>query len=250
MADVPATVLADLNAGHIETRTLVEMFAMDLGVLLDHVAPGLGPRLETRAGADAGITRRMAAAADVLLEAKGPAIIDTLAAHPSDMARGWGAYAVGALDDLDLPARLARIRPFAADPHFGVREWAWLGVRARIAADVDRAIALLEPWTGEARDTLRRFAVESTRPRGVWCRHIAALKADPGRGLPVLAPLRADPSPYVQDSVANWLNDAARGDPAWVRALCASWLGGVGDDAVDPATRRICRRAQRSLKDA
>jgi len=252
MTDVPADVLADLNAGRAETRTLVEMYAVDMAGLLDRIVPGLGPALNAEGGADGrskggtGITRRMAAAGRLLLDARGPAIIATLATHPSDTVRGWGAYALGAWDEPDLAERLARIRPFADDPHFGVREWAWLALRAWIAADIDQTIAHLTPWTAEASPKLRRFAVESTRPRGVWCKHIAALKADPARGLPLLEPLRADPDPYVQDSVANWLNDAARGAPDWVRELCARWRG----DEASPATDRICRRALRSLKGA
>ena len=39
-------------------------------------------------------------------------------------------------------------------------------------------------------------------------------------------------------------NDAAKDQPAWVRALCAQWL--ESSDAA--ATRRICQRATRSLK--
>ena len=73
--------------------------------------------------------------------------------------------------------------------------------------------------------------------------HIASLKREPGKALPILSSLRADPSNYVQDSVANWLNDAAKDQPAFVRDLCTQWLQGTSTDA----TRRICQRAQRNL---
>ena len=150
---------------------------------------------------------------------------------------------VGADPGLDLAARLQAIRPLADDAHFGVREWAWMALRPHLAAELDAAIAQLAVWTHEPSERLRRFACEALRPRGVWCAHIAALKQQPERGLPLLSPLHGDAAHYVQDAVANWLNDAAKDQPDWVRALCAQWLQGE----PGAATRRICQRALRSL---
>lgn len=231
-----------LDAGLIEAATLAECLAVDHAALLLAVAPTLPEAriAPLRAAAGAGITLRMRLAAEALA---GHAELAQLTGHPSDTVRGWAAFAVAGLPDLPLEQRLDRVRPFADDRHFGVREWAWLAVRPAIVAEPDLAVALLAPWSEDASANLRRFASEATRPRGVWAAHVAAFKREPERGLAVLEPLRADPSPYVQDSVANWINDAARTRPDWVRLTCARWSA----ESDVPATRRICRRALRSL---
>ncbi|MBO0697264.1 MAG: DNA alkylation repair protein [Zavarzinella sp.] len=179
----------------------------------------------------------------ILLENYGVGDLDRFVEHPSDTVRGWAAYAIGLAPGLSLAERLTLVRPLANDPHFGVREWAWMPLRPHIAQDVPRAIRLLEPWVHEESAFLRRFAVEATRPRGVWCEHITELKENPRLGLPLLKPLRADPERYVQDSVSNWLNDAAKSNPDWVRDVVEGWA----DGCEDRGTLRICRRALRSL---
>lgn len=246
IAAIPPAILADLNRGAIETRTLAESLAIDLPVLMKAIAPSLRPRdLQPLAeNAAAGVTIRMKLAAEIALQRLGEeAGFEAFASHGADTARGIAAHMVGLAPSLALEERLRRIRRFADDAHFGVREWAWLALRPHIAAAPLMAIDRLTPWTGEPSAFLRRFAVEATRPRGVWAAHIAVLKEKPTLGLPLLEPLRADAAPYVQDSVANWLNDAAKSKPDWVRDLCDRWRKADRSEA----TARIVKRALRSL---
>lgn len=246
VASVPREVLRRLNAGELETASLAEMLAMDLGALLRAVDPRAGPadiaRLRT-----GGIVARLRAGGAVLFEHHGPAAMRAFAGHRSDMVRAFACFMLAADPKPTLRLRLERIRPLADDPHSGVREWAWLAVRDAVAADPVDAVRLLTHWTDEPSANLRRFASEATRPRGVWCAHINLLKNEPAIGLPILEPLRADPSKYVQDSVANWLNDAGKSRPAWVRSLCARWSKERRPDHAAAAAARIVTRATRNL---
>lgn len=245
-ADIPVDVLDALSRGDLQSATLAEGLALDQARLLHSVFPDLSP--QTLHAADAacqlGILKRMAGIGAALLAELGVVGIAQCQAHTSDTVRGWACFMVGAQSELDLSARLAAIRPLADDTHFGVREWAWMAVRPHLAQELNAAIDHLAAWTASPSERLRRFASEALRPRGVWCAHIAALKQQPERALSILSSLRADPSAYVQDSVANWLNDAAKDQPDWVRGLCAQWLQGQPANA----TRRICHRALRNLK--
>lgn len=243
IADIIPARLALLNGGSVASATLTEGLAVDFAQLLAAAVPDLGAvRLERmRAQAAAGITKRMVLAAQLLLEAD--ADLAVLQAHPSDTVRGWTCFVIAAQAGWTLAQQLAAMRPLADDGHFGVREWAWLALRPHLAEHLPDAIALLAPWTADPSERVRRFACEALRPRGVWCAHIAQLKEQPQLALPLLQPLRADPAVYVQDSVANWLNDAAKRQPDWVRSLCAQWLL----ESPNAATQRICKRAQRSL---
>lgn len=245
VADIEPARLALLNAGAVEAATLTECLAVDFAALMRAVLPELGEDAiaAMQQAAGEGISRRMALAARLIHERHGLATVGELRDHVSDTARGWACFTIGAAEDVTLAARLTAIRPFADDHHFGVREWSWMAVRPHIAADLDNAIALLAGWTAEPSERLRRFASEATRPRGVWCAHLGPLRQSPEKALPILEPLRADPAPYVQDSVGNWLNDASKDRRDWVRSLCARWSA----ESATSATARICKRALRSI---
>lgn len=245
ITDIAPARLALLNSGAVEAATLTECLAVDFAALMRNAVPEAGEEAAAIMAREtaAGISRRMVLAAHLIQDRLGAAALERLRCHRSDTVRGWACFIIGAAEGMTLDDRLAFIRPLADDPHFGVREWSWMAVRPHLAADLDAAIASLVDWTADPSERVRRFASESTRPRGVWCAHIGALKQLPERALPILEPLRADPAAYVQDSVGNWLNDAAKDRPDWVRRLCARWTA----ESPLPATARIGKRALRSI---
>jgi 3-methyladenine DNA glycosylase AlkC len=255
-ADIPSDVLCGLNEGRLATVNLTEWLAIDMAALLRAVLPQVG--LEARVSelgavadrlTEAGVMQRVEGIGAALYAAlqnadDGEAVTQALASHPSDTVRQWANYAIVAGPALSLSERLAASRPFAADEHFGVRECAWMFARPFVAAELEQGLALFQTWVADPNPNIRRFAVEGTRPRGVWCAHIAALKANPELALPLLEPVRADPSRYVQLSVANWLNDASKSRPDWVEALCARWQR----ESPAKETKWIVNRALRTLR--
>jgi 3-methyladenine DNA glycosylase AlkC len=254
-SEVPPEVLAALNRGEIATVNLVEWLALDQRQLVRHVlplvglakvAPGLIAALDAEPKPSAMqylrvIGRELAAL--IKPAASSRSAFAKLAGHRSDVVRSWAAFVVAYRPDLSLEARLSPIRPLAADAHFGVREAAWMAVRPAIAAELEPAIPLLSAWSSDGDANLRRFASEVTRPRGVWCSHLTRLKVEPQLALPILEPLRSDDSKYVRDSVGNWLNDASKSQPDWVRRLTRRWQR----ESKTPETAYIVKRALRTI---
>jgi 3-methyladenine DNA glycosylase AlkC len=244
-ADISPEILQQLNCGEIEAVTLVESLAIDYGQLLRSVAPEASAETHRvmQSSMALKIKARMQISGEMLLANYGIEGLAPFIHHRSDTVRSWAAMAMGIAPNLSLAQRLDRIADLADDPNAGVREWAWMALRPHVIAELDRAIAFLSSWVVHASPNLRRFATEVTRPRGVWCAHIPQLKQHPSLALPLLDPLHADPDRYVQNSVANWLNDAAKSQPQFVRDRCAIWQA----QSTSKATQYICRRALRSL---
>ena len=162
----------------------------------------------------------------------------------SDTVRGWCAMATGRHASADFHDIVTAMLRYADDPHFAVREWAWLALRPRVIESPLDALASLRGLLLLESGRVRRFAIESTRPRSVWGGHIEALKTAPEIGESFLRLVRCDPDRYVQDAVGNWINDAAASRPDWVQSLAESWLS----ECSCPCTARIVRRGMRSIR--
>lgn len=133
-------------------------------------------------------------------------------------------------DGLDL---LAELTP---------RLTAEFAIRRFLAADLDRALANILPWTRSPDEHVRRLASEGTRPFLPWAVRVAALTSSPDKAVPILDALRTDPSEYVRRSVANHLNDLSRQNPSLVAQTAGLWL-----TEPDENTAWVVRHGLRTL---
>ncbi|MEY9968494.1 3-methyladenine DNA glycosylase AlkC [Streptacidiphilus sp. MAP12-16] len=115
-------------------------------------------------------------------------------------------------------------------------------IRVLLAHDLDRALKIVETWTGSPDEHVRRLASEGTRPFLPWATRVPALLERPRATLPVIGALYRDESEYVRRSVANHLNDLSRHHPDLVVETATDWLA-----AADENTPRLVRHALRTV---
>lgn len=253
--DITKEVLEGLNCGALSSINLTEWLCVDNRQLAILVLNELGyNNLVTPLVAaldqikKATVNTIQLTIGTLLVEESGTPLeqmhlFKQLSRHSSDTVRCWAAYMVGVDENQTLAEKFLSIRSLAADHHFGVREVAWLAIRPSLAKELNQALSILVHWASDTNANIRRFASESTRPRGVWCAHIASLKTNPEQALPILESLKNDPSEYVRNSVANWLNDASKTQPEWVKAICKRWER----ESPTRETSFIIKRALRSV---
>ena len=114
-------------------------------------------------------------------------------------------------------------------------------IREFLKRDLVRTLTVMERWSRDENEHVRRLASEGSRPRLPWSFRLEALVADPSPTSTILENLRADPSLYVRKSVANHLNDISKDHPDWMLARLKSW------DLAHPHTQWIAKRAARTL---
>lgn len=253
--DIPKEILGQLNRGEIETANLVEWLAVDQRLLLENLLKQTD-RKEYLKPILSDIEKLKKQTVNTINEAIGSGlfeqsiknndneILTIISKHKSDLIRCWATYTIGRNEKLNIIQKLQQIQSFSADKHFGVREICWLAVRPSIANNLTESLKILTTWTTDKDENIRRFASEATRPRGVWCEHIEELKRNPELGLTILEPMKSDKAKYVQDSVGNWLNDAAKTQPKFVINTCKKWE----KESKTKETAYIIKKALRTIE--
>jgi len=252
IVDIPEPVRSALSAGLVATMNLTEWLASDRQRLHGIICNQIGLNSDdagfvwTQELLDQSALKQSFAIGRWFAEQIkiGDDAWRFLSTHESDIVREWAAIVIGIAEDISFARKLAWMKTFADDENSGLREIAWLALRADVIRDPISAFKCLVPWTGSRNERLRRYASEITRPCGVWCAHIPQLKDQPELGMPILEPLLADDSKYVKNSVGNWLNDASKSNPEWVRATTHRWTA----TSTSPHTQYIVKRALRTIE--
>jgi len=121
---------------------------------------------------------------------------------------------------------------------YGSAEFA---IRYFLVDDLHGTLAVMQKWTTDADEKVRRLASEGSRPRLPWGQRLQELVRDPNPLAAILEPLKADPALFVRKSVANHLNDIAKDHPDWVIERLQSWDRSVSETAW------IAKHAARTL---
>jgi 3-methyladenine DNA glycosylase AlkC len=189
-------------------------------------------------------------AIDVLLRSLGPE-------HATDelLGAGMGPFfylphllfvADRGLDhfDLSMRAQYELTKRFSAES----------SIRAYIARDPERTMAVLRTWAGDPNAHVRRLVSEGTRLRLPWAPRVPWLDANPERVLALIDLLKDDPSTMVRRSVANNLNDLGKVWPKLLVKTAAAWLEstsaerrGLVEHALRSAVKRGDKEALRLL---
>jgi 3-methyladenine DNA glycosylase AlkC len=135
----------------------------------------------------------------------------------------------------DFEQSMEALKYFTA---FGSSEFA---IRHFLRSDLERSLALMQEWSLDQNEHVRRLASEGSRPRLPWSFRLEQIQADPSLAAAILDNLKADESLYVRKSVANHLNDITKDHPEWVLDLIEGW------SLENRHTAWIARHALRSL---
>ena len=114
-------------------------------------------------------------------------------------------------------------------------------IRPFILQDSKTVMAMLNEWSKDSNEHVRRLSSEGCRPRLPWSINLPDFIDDPSPIFPILENLKSDDAKYVQKSVANNLNDISKDHPLRIVDIAKKWKGN------DPNTNWIVKHACRTL---
>ena len=123
-----------------------------------------------------------------------------------------------------------------------IRSTSEFGIRFFLLDDPERTLSVLEAWTTDPNQHVRRLVSEGSRTRLPWAMRLPAFMADPAPVIHLLELLKDDDEEYVRRSVANNLNDIAKDHPDLVAEIASQWLKGA-----EKNRERLVRHACRTL---
>lgn len=100
-------------------------------------------------------------------------------------------------------------------------------IRPFLQTNLEKTLSVMEKWSVSNNRHVRRLASEGVRPRLPWAKKLDVFIEDPRPILPILNQLKNDPSKYVQNSVANCLNDILKDNPTIGKEIINEWTKGV-----------------------
>ena len=97
-------------------------------------------------------------------------------------------------------------------------------IRPFIKKYPQKTIKQMLAWSKSSSFHVRRLSSEGGRPRLPWASKLQMFIDDPAPLLPILENLKDDTSKYVQNSVANCINDFVKDNRPVAEALIESWI--------------------------
>ncbi|MGY1920604.1 DNA alkylation repair protein [Pseudomonas tolaasii] len=237
MTDQSAPALKEIfnveRLQHIATEMTAVYPAFDAKAFLKHAKAGL---------AELSVMQRMARVSESLhavIPLDYPQTLRLLYALAPRLNSGFVSlflpHYVASYGRQDFKRSMAALKYFTT---FGSAEFA---IRPFLVNDFKRTLAVMQEWSRDDNEHVRRLASEGSRPRLPWSFRLAEVQANPELCASILDNLKADPSLYVRKSVANHLNDITKDHPDWVLGLIEGW------SLDNPHTAWIARHALRSL---
>lgn len=228
------------------TRNTLKELKRALSVVLTEMSAGAAiDRIVGSGYFEQSLTKQVETTVDVLAEeSAGDSLIKALFDSENDRIRSLGVLLHFRHFKGDLAKSLASLRYTGALPGTWTQETSQSTLKNLVHEHgLARVLSEVALWARDPDPNVRRLVVEALRPRGVWCRHISALKADPEPIKPVLEATLDDKSEYVRKAVANSLNDISKDNPELLCKWISNWKKGI----ISTERKWIIERALRTL---